>query len=142
MTTSGPSRLTLVDDRHTVSVMSRGDHLRIQAILPRSPDLRAWQIADTLDDTFGKSSNTRFIPGTVTPDSVAVELGPGTSEGVGVWALPGIALVGDLEESLTAAQNPRIFSVRGSFGEKTGAWGRRSSSKISNALEHRVLDEK
>jgi len=129
--TSGPSRRALVDDRHTVSVMvNEEDHLRIQAILPGHQIPRAWQIADALDDAFGEFLDYARHPRHGYLTASLSNCGTGLRASV-MAHLPGIALVGRLEESLTAAQTLGT-SIRGSFGENTGMAG--DVFQLSNAV--------
>lgn len=129
--TAGPWRWALVDDRHTVSVMvNEEDHLRIQAILPGMQLTAAWQIADALDDAFAErlayARDPRYGYLTASLSNC------GTGLRVSVMAhLPGLALIGRIEESLTAALALGV-SVRGTFGEHSGMAG--DVYQLSNAV--------
>lgn len=129
--TAGPWRWALVDDRHTVSVMvNEEDHLRIQAILPGHQLSSAWKIADALDDAFAASLDYARHPRYGYLTASLSNCGTGLRASV-MTHLPGLALIGRLEESLTAAQTLGI-SIRGSFGENTGMAG--DVFQISNGV--------
>jgi len=129
--TEGLLRRALVDDRHTVSVMvNEEDHLRIQAILPGNQVQTAWKIADALDDAFAEYLDYARDPRYGYLTASLSNCGTGLRVSV-MMHLPGIALIGRLEESLTAAQTLGI-SIRGSFGENTGMAG--NVFQLSNAV--------
>jgi protein arginine kinase len=129
--TAGPCRWALVDDRHTVSVMvNEEDHLRIQAILPGLQLTAAWNTADQLDDVFGSFLNYARDPRYGFLTSSLSNCGTGLR--VSVMAhLPGLALIGRIEESLTAARTLGV-SVRGTFGEHSRTSG--NVYQLSNSV--------
>jgi protein arginine kinase len=129
--TAGPWRWALVDDRHTVSVMlNEEDHLRIQAILPGLQLTAAWQIADSLDDAFAGFLDYARDPRYGYLTSSLSNCGTGLR--VSVMAhLPGLDLIGRIQESLNAAQTLGV-SVRGTFGEHSGTAG--DVYQLSNAV--------
>jgi protein arginine kinase len=128
---AGAHRWALVDDRHTVSVMvNEEDHLRLQAILPGLQLDAAYKIADQLDDWFAGHLTYATHPSYGYLTSSLANCGTGLRLSV-MAHLPALALAGDLEEALTAAQTLGA-TVRGLYGEDSGAEG--NIYQISNGI--------
>jgi protein arginine kinase len=113
---SGPHRVALVDQNHTVSIMiNEEDHIRIQAILPGLMPESAFSEADRLDDALSERLPVAYHQsyGYLT----ASLANAGTGMRISVMAhLPGLAFLERLSATWQAVRALGT-TVRGIYGE-------------------------
>lgn len=120
--TAGKYRPVVLNQTGTLSLMvNEEDHLRIQCILPGMQPMAALQMAQEFDGFIGdkigyaKTDNYGYLT------SSLANIGTGLRLSV-LLHLVGLSLLEEAVPALTAAAELKI-SVRGLFGEGTGAFG-------------------
>lgn len=125
------NKAIILSDDETVSIMiGEEDHIRIQVILPGLQLEKAYEIANSIDDAFCKKLDLAFDNTLGFITECPTNLGTGLRASV-MLHLPVSEGNGDIL-SITKSVNKIGFTVRGMYGEGSGASG--SLYQISNQI--------